>query len=138
MRAAFRVLDSSMAIVMGPTPPGTGVIASRLFPDGAVVHVADQPVSAPAFGRVYLVDANVHDDHALFHHVCLEVARLSYGGDYDVRLAGYVCQVSRSGVAHGYRGVRAVRSLHEQVGYRLADDVGTSKHHNVLAGRVKA
>jgi len=28
MRAACKVLDSSIAIVIGPTPPGTGVIAA--------------------------------------------------------------------------------------------------------------
>ena len=35
MSAAFRVLTSSMAIVIGPTPPGTGVIASAFWETAA-------------------------------------------------------------------------------------------------------
>ena len=34
-RAALSVLDSSIAIVIGPTPPGTGVIADALIDTGS-------------------------------------------------------------------------------------------------------
>ena len=43
-RAALRVFTSSIARVIGPTPPGTGVIARARSLGRLEVHVADQPV----------------------------------------------------------------------------------------------
>ena len=58
-RRASSVLRMSMAMVMGPTPPGTGVMARRLRAHGREVHVAGQ------LARVEAVDADVDDDRAL-------------------------------------------------------------------------
>ena len=40
---AASVLASRQAIVIGPTPPGTGVIAPATARDAGEVHVADEP-----------------------------------------------------------------------------------------------
>ena len=61
-RAARAVFESSIAIVIGPTPPGTGVIAAGLLRDGLEVHVAHQPV-------IGAVGAHVDHHRALAHHV---------------------------------------------------------------------
>ena len=44
-RRRSTVFASSIAIVIGPTPPGTGVICPGDLGDGVVVDVADQPAS---------------------------------------------------------------------------------------------
>ena len=67
MPAAFSaprtVLPSSIAIVIGPTPPGTGVIARGDLRDRVEVDVARElAVGQP-------VDADVDHDRARLHHV---------------------------------------------------------------------
>ena len=54
LRAARTVFCSSMAIVIGPTPPGTGVMSDATSPHAVEVHVADEPVP---LRRVAIVDA---------------------------------------------------------------------------------
>ena len=63
MRAAVRVFTSSIAMVMGPTPPGTGVMASALADTGFKVHVALQPVAPAAAGVFHPVYAHVNHHH---------------------------------------------------------------------------
>ena len=52
------VLRSSIAIVIGPTPPGTGVISRGALGGGVELDVADEAV-------VGAVDADVDHDRAL-------------------------------------------------------------------------
>ena len=48
MRAAVRVFLSSMAMVMGPTAAGYRSDGCGLLGNALEVHVAHQPVAAPA------------------------------------------------------------------------------------------
>ena len=73
-RAAARVLTSSIAIVIGPTPPGTGVIAARDLAAGLEVDVADEPV-------VGAVRADVDHRGARTDHLGADQARLAGRGD---------------------------------------------------------
>jgi hypothetical protein len=68
-RAASSVLRSSMVMVMGPTPPGTGVMASR--PRRPRRTRRRRPVGSPSPSRlvIHAVDAHVDDDGARLHHV---------------------------------------------------------------------
>ena len=61
-RAASSVFLSRQATVIGPTPPGTGVIAPRHLGGLREGHVADQP--ALAVRRRHALDADVDDDGA--------------------------------------------------------------------------
>ncbi len=61
--AASTVFESSIAIVIGPTPPGTGVIAPATCGDAGEVDVAAQLAVGVA------VHADVDDDRARLDHV---------------------------------------------------------------------
>ena len=50
MQAARTVLASRHAIVIGPTPPGTGVMAPATFDGFREIHVADDSGFAVASG----------------------------------------------------------------------------------------
>ena len=57
-----KVFSMSVAIVMGPTPPGTGVIADAI---SLTASKSTSPTSFP----FQLVDADIDDDRAGFHHL---------------------------------------------------------------------
>ena len=81
-------------MVIGPTPPGTGVIApatSTRFVEG---DVADQP--ALAVGLLDPVDADVDDGRAGLDPVAADHLRPADGGDDDVGAADDVGQVAGS------------------------------------------
>ena len=121
------VLTSSIARVMGPTPPGTGVIqpATSLTPPKST-----SPQSFPFVS----VHADIDDDRPRLDHVPGKDVALADGRDDHVRLQRVGLEVFRSAVAHGHR--RILREKHD--GDRLADDVAASDHDGVLAFQVVA
>ena len=73
------MLLSSIAIVIGPTPPGTGVIAEATSFSGFEVDIADQAVLGA-------VDADVDHDRARLHHRRGDRMGRTDRGDEDVGL----------------------------------------------------
>ena len=79
-RAASSVLRSSIAIVIGPTPRGTGVISARALGRRVEVDVADEAV-------VGAVDADVDHGRARLDPVALDHPRAADRGDEHVGAA---------------------------------------------------
>ena len=75
--AALTVLSSRQAIVIGPTPPGTGVTAPSDPLDRVEVDVADQTVLAAC-------GADVDHDRAGLDHVGADQLRRTDAGDEHV------------------------------------------------------
>ena len=114
-------------MVIGPTPPGTGVMAEATCADGIEIHIAGQlAVRQP-------VHAHVHDHGPRPDHVGLEELRLADGDDHNVGLAGQGGDVAAAAVADGHRGVGAGRLLHQDQGQRFADDVAAADDDDVGA-----
>ena len=59
--AALTVFDINIAIVIGPTPPGTGVIASAFFAHFVESDVAHQPITSLVARIFHAIDSDV--DH---------------------------------------------------------------------------
>ena len=110
--AACSVLRSSIAIVIGPTPPGTGVIAPARSHRRVEVDVADEAV-------VGAVDADVDHDRARLDPVALDHPVAADGGDQHVGAAADLGEVARARVADRDGRVGA----EQQRGHRLADEV---------------
>ena len=141
--AAATVLLRSMAMVSGPTPPGTGVSAPATSrTEGACTS----PTSACPFfsnsaeprlveqvaGLRLVLDA-VHA-HVHHHRPRLDVLRAheprpADGRDQDVGLPGDGGQVARARMADGHGGVR----VHQQQGHGLAHDVAAPEHDRAAA-----
>ena len=77
----------SMAMVMGPTPPGTGVMAEQSGADFVERDVAGEAVAGFLAGVFDAVDADIDDDGTGFHPVRLDHFRAADRGDEDVRAA---------------------------------------------------
>ena len=75
-------------MVIGPTPPGTGVIAAATSAHRAVGDVADQAVALRLRGVVHPVDADVDDHRARPHHVRRHELGLADRRDEDVGARG--------------------------------------------------
>ena len=71
-----------MARVMGPTPPGTGVMYDAF---SATAAKSTSPQSLPLCVAVH---GHVDDHGALLHHIGGDQARPAHGGHQDVRLGG--------------------------------------------------
>ncbi len=119
-------------MVIGPTPPGTGVIALAFSATGVEIHVAVEDGLA-ALGLADPVDAHVDDHRALLDHVRADHPRPAGGDDEDIGPPGVGGHVAGAGVADGDRGVAAGPLLQHQVGHRLADDVRAADHHHLGA-----
>ena len=126
-RAASSVLRSSIAIVIGPTPRGTGVMQPRALGRGVEVDVADQPV-------VGAVDADVDHRRALLDPVALHHPRAPDRGDEHVGAAAHVGQVARARVADGHGRVAREQHLRD----RLADEVRAADHDRLGALQLDA
>ena len=124
---ACSVFCSSIAIVIGPTPPGTGVIADGLLRHRLVGHVADQAVALGLRGVLHPVDADVDHDRARaapcrpVTNSALPIAAIRMSAD-----AGDGGQVAGPRVADRHRRVAAGPLLDQQVRHRLADDVASA------------
>ena len=89
----------SMAIVIFPTPPGTGVINEATPPHLIEGYVADE-ASATLFRRVrYPIHADVDDDRAGFDHVAGDHLRPTGRDDQDVRSPRVRREIARLAVA---------------------------------------
>ena len=120
--AASSVLRSSIAIVIGPTPPGTGVISAAR---SAAAAKSTSP-TRPALGAV---DADVDHVGALLDPVALHELGPPDGGDEDVGAAADRGEVARARVAGGDGRVGG----QQQRGDRLADEVRAADHDGLGA-----
>ena len=110
LRAAMSVFSRRHAIVIGPTPPGTGVIAPAR---SRASSNATSPTSFVFFasasaGDVDAVHPDVDDDRARLDPVAADELRLADGDDEDVGLAadarrGRSCASARSSPSRARR-----------------------------------
>jgi hypothetical protein len=87
---ALEVLASSMVMVIGPTPPGTGVMSE------ATSFAESKSTSPHKLSVRQAVDADVDDHRARLDHVAGDHLRLAHRGDEDVGAAGVEGQVPAS------------------------------------------
>ena len=80
-RAAWTRWVSRIALVSGPTPPGTGVIAEA-------TRLADANSTSPDELAVHDVDADVDDDGTGLEHVAGDEVGPADGDDDDVGARG--------------------------------------------------
>ena len=118
-------------MVIGPTPPGTGVIAPAM--PCASAKATSPTSSAFPPGRANAVDADVDDDGAGLDPVALDHLRLAHRRDQNI------------GAPTGRPGGRGVLecaivtvqfSAEQQRRHRLADDVGAAEHDRIGAGQI--
>ena len=128
----------SIVTVIGPTPPGTGVMAEAFSLTGSksTSPTRRKPLGEDVIGHA--VDADVDDDAAGGHHLGLDGPGHAHGRDEDIGLEREPAEVRRRGVAHGHRGVGALALLDEHGRQRLADDVAPAADDDVLAVRAVA
>ena len=112
-RAASTVLRSRQAIVIGPTPPGTGVIA---LARSLTASKSTSPTSPPSSA----VDADVDHDRARLDPVGADHPRPSDRGDQHVGACADRRQIACARVAHRDRRV----GPEQQLRHRLAEQVG--------------
>jgi len=110
--AAATQFSSSIAIVIGPTPPGTGVIDPATLLGRKIDVAGERPV-----GKT--VHANVDHTCAGLDHLARDEPGAADGGDQNVGLARDRAELCRLRVA--YRDGRV--ALQEQERERLADDI---------------
>ena len=93
IRAAVTVLWSSIARVIGPTPPGTGEIQAAFRLDLVEADIPDEP---PFFFAVY---ADIDDDRSLTDVLGPDHLPLAGGDDEDISPPGDLGKVPRTRVA---------------------------------------
>src|SRR5262249_1968959 len=131
MRAACTVLYRSMVIVIGPTPPGTGVIFDAT---PRTASKSTSPTSLPSASR--FIPTSTTPSPALRpgrDHVGLQDPRLPDGHHDHVGLARQRADVAAAAVADGDGGVGPLRLLHQDQRQRLADDVAAADDDDVGA-----
>ena len=74
-------------MVMGPTPPGTGVMAAAFSISARKFHIADNFAFA-IFAR-HAVNADIDHDGAFFDPIAFDEFRLANGGDQNIRAATF-------------------------------------------------
>ena len=121
-RAASSVFFNRYAMVMGPTPPGTGVSQPATSRASSPRDVAAQP-------RVRAVDAHVDDGGARLDPVAPDHLGPADGGHEDVGRAAERLQVARARVRHRHRRAAG----RQQQRHRLADDQAAPDDHRVRA-----
>ena len=132
---AVTVLAISMAIVIGPTPPGTGVMAAHR---SATASKSTSPTIRYPFGGIRFldpVDADIDHDRAVADVIFAEESRASDRGDDDVGGACDPRKITRARMGDGDRGVTGFAAPHEQERHRLSDDHAATHHHDVCACR---
>ena len=107
-------------MVIGPTPPGTGVRK----PAKSATPASTSPLT-PASVRVM---PDVHDSRAPLDHVHSDHAGEADGGNEDVRVEGVARKILRAGVTDRHRRVR----LQEEQRHRLADERAAPDHDGPL------
>ena len=119
--AAMRVFFISMAIVMGPTPPGTGVIAEHF---GSTEAKSTSPQSLPFSSRFMPTSMTTAPSEF----------RLSDRGYQNVSPAGDFGEVLGTAVADRDGAVL----VEQQHCHRLSDDIASADHHTLLTGYLDA
>ena len=112
-------------MVIGPTPPGTGVIAPATSLRAAEIDVADQFAVDP-------VDADVDHGRAGLEPVALDHVGPADRGDDDVAAADHVGKVAGAAVGDGDRAILP----EQQLRHRLADDVRAADHDRLEPAEV--
>ncbi len=126
--AISTMFESSIARVIGPTPPGFGDTQRRHL--GHVVgHVAGHLA-------VHARDADVEHRGARLHDVGADDARYAGRGDHDVGVPHVRTQVLRAGVAEGDR--RVLGTPREQQSQRPADRQPAPDDDHLGAGDLHA
>ena len=113
---------SSIAIVMGPTPPGTGVMNDVFGGDMLEIHIADQ---FPG----HAVDPDIDHDRPLLHHVCRDKAGPADRGNQNVCLRADLREIRRFGMAD--RDGRI--GIEQQKRHGPPDDIAPSDHDGALS-----
>ena len=85
-------------MVIGPTPPGTGVRKAATS--------ATSALDVPPHPGIRTGDADVHDRRALLDHVRGDHPGEADGGNEDVRVEGVAGKILRAGVTDRHRRVR--------------------------------
>ena len=111
-------------MVIGPTPPGTGVIAPATSHRGVEVDVADEL----AVRRMRLMPTSITVG-ARLDPVALDHLRPADGGDQHVGAPADRRQIAGARVGDGHGGVRR----QQQLRHRLADEVRAADDHRVGA-----
>ena len=124
--ASVVVLLSSIAIVIGPTPPGTGVIAE------ATSFTASKSTSPTRPFSVRLMPTSMTDGPRLHHRRGYRMGSTDRGHE-DVGLEGVTLEILRPGVADGHRRIRTGFLLDQKRGQRLTDDVRATDDHDIRA-----
>ncbi len=119
-RAACKVLTSSIAIVIGPTPPGTGRDRRSDLRRGLVVDIADQTVFEP-------VHADVDHHRPGFHGVGAKQARNPHRRDENVGTPADGVQVPGPGMTDGDGRV----GRQQQARHRDPDQLRASDDHGL-------
>ena len=117
------VLYSSIAMVMGPTPPGTGVIAEAFSPHALELHIPDDA----AIGQA--VDAHVDHHGAGAHHLRDDQARNTRRHHQNIGEHGEHAQIAGFLVADAHRRFL----LHQHQRHGLADDVAGADDDDIAA-----
>ena len=94
MQVACSVLSSRQAMVIGPTPPGTGVIAPATSLASAKATSPTMRDLPPA--RRNAVDADVDHGRARLDPVAAHHLRLAHGGDQHIGAPAHRRQIARS------------------------------------------
>ncbi|MEJ0006430.1 MAG: hypothetical protein WDM77_08725 [Steroidobacteraceae bacterium] len=100
-------------MVMGPTPPGTGVMAEAFCPHAFEVDITHDA----AVGQT--IDAHVDHDRARAHHLRHDQAGNAGRHHQDVGQHRELTQIAGLLVADAHRRLL----LHEHECHRLADDI---------------
>jgi hypothetical protein len=102
--AAFSVLAINMAIVIGPTPPGTGVNAPAVDFHGIEIDIANELAGA----QVLIfdpVDADIDDSRAWLHPIRANHLRTTDCGNQNVGAAGQASDIFGATMSNGDGGV---------------------------------
>ena len=128
--AAISVLRRRQATVIGPTPPGTGVIAPAT--SAASANATSPTRRGSAVRAVDAVDADVDHRGTGPDPVAADHLRPADRRDQDVGAAAFLRQVAGARVRERDRAVGA----EQQRCHRLADDVGAADHDDPSPGEV--
>jgi hypothetical protein len=115
------VLCISMVTVIGPTPPGTGVISDAF--SAAKIHVAHE------LSVCQSVDSNINDHRAGPDHLRHDQIRLARSHHQDIGKDCELSQIARFSVTDADRRV----ALHQHQRHGLADNIAGADNHHVLA-----
>jgi hypothetical protein len=123
--ALSTVLYSSMVMVMGPTPPGTGVMALAL---SFAASNSTSPTSF--FSPTRFTDIDHY--RPWLYPFPLDHLGAADGGDQHIGPPYLLGKIAGAGMADRHRGM--LGQTHQR--HRFADDVGAPDYHNLLAGEV--